>query len=110
MIIGAGVVGLAVARQAALSGLSVVVVDKEKSFGFGTSSRNSEVVHAGIYYPIDSWKSKLCIKGKTQLYDYCVKNNIPLKKIGKYIVFGVYRRSHLLSSPVNSYYERTRVS
>lgn len=86
LIIGAGVVGLAIARQAALSGLSVVVVDKEKSFGYGTSSRNSEVIHAGIYYPIDSWKSKLCLRGKKQLYEYCDKNNIPHKKLGKYIV------------------------
>ena len=76
IIIGAGVVGLAVARQAALNGLSVVVVDKEQSFGFGTSSRNSEVIHAGIYYPIGSWKSKLCLRGKKQLYEYCDKHNI----------------------------------
>ena len=61
-------------------------VDKEKSFGYGTSSRNSEVIHAGIYYPIGSWKSKLCLRGKKQLYEYCDKNNIPHKKLGKYIV------------------------
>ena len=86
IIIGTGVVGLAVARQAALSGLNVVVVDKEKNFGFGTSSRNSEVIHAGIYYPSASWKSKLCLRGKVQFYEYCEKNSIPHKKIGKYIV------------------------
>lgn len=104
MIIGAGVVGLAVARQAALNGLSVVVVDKEKSFGFGTSSRNSEVIHAGIYYPADSWKSKLCLRGKAQLYEYCMQKNIPHKKLGKYIVscnsiqtqtlYQIYANSH----------------
>jgi L-2-hydroxyglutarate oxidase LhgO len=86
VVIGAGVVGLAVARQANLKGLSVLLVEREKSFGFGTSSRNSEVIHAGIYYPVGSLKSKLCLEGKRQLYDYCKKYNIPYKRIGKYII------------------------
>jgi L-2-hydroxyglutarate oxidase LhgO len=66
--------------------LRVLVVEKESKIGSGVSSRNSEVIHAGIYYPKDSLKSKLCIKGKRLLYDWCIKNNVSYNRLGKYII------------------------
>ena len=68
VVIGAGVVGLAVARALALSGQEVMVLEAASAIGTGTSSRNSEVIHAGIYYPKDSLKAKLCVQGKRLLY------------------------------------------
>lgn len=85
-VIGAGVVGLAVARAVAEINNSVVVIEAEKCFGTGTSSRNSEVIHAGIYYPIGSKKADLCIRGKKMIYRYCLSKDISHKSIGKYIV------------------------
>lgn len=85
-VIGAGVVGLAVARQLALSGQEVLVVEKGPGFGEGISSRNSEVIHAGIYYPTDSLKAKLCVRGKQLLYDYCERFNVEHHRLGKLIV------------------------
>ena len=85
-IIGAGVVGLAVARALSELGKNIIVIEKNSSFGQETSSRNSEVIHAGIYYPKESLKSKTCIRGKDLLYDFCKANNIPYKKPGKLIV------------------------
>ena len=85
-IIGAGVVGLAVARALSKLGKNIIVIEKNSSFGQETSSRNSEVIHAGIYYPKESLKSKTCINGKDLLYDFCKANNIPHKKLGKLIV------------------------
>lgn len=85
-IVGAGVVGLAIARHFSSIGMSVVVIEKEKMFGAGISSRNSEVVHAGLYYDMNSLKSKLCIRGKSLIYEYCLKKRIPAKKLGKLIV------------------------
>jgi len=86
-VIGAGVVGLAVARRLALrSGGSVVLLERNQAVGTEISSRNSEVIHAGIYYGAHSLKTRLCIKGKHLLYDYCQKNSIPHKRIGKWIV------------------------
>ena len=85
-IIGAGLVGLAVARQLALTGQQVMVLERSSRFGEGVSSRNSEVIHAGIYYPRDSLKAKLCVRGKALLYDYCVSHNIEHRAIGKLIV------------------------
>ena len=84
-IIGAGVVGLAVAAELSKTQKDVVLVEKEASFGQGTSSRNSEIIHAGIYYPKDSLKTKLCVEGKGLLYAFCEKNRIPSKKLGKII-------------------------
>ena len=84
VVIGAGVVGLAVARRFALAGLEVVVVEQEQTFGTGTSSRNSEVIHAGLYYPAGSLKANLCLAGREQLYEYCNERRIPHKQI-KYI-------------------------
>ena len=85
-IIGAGVVGLAVARQLTLDGQQVIVLERNSRFGEGVSSRNSEVIHAGIYYPKDSLKASLCVRGKALLYDYCVSHNIQHRAIGKLII------------------------
>ncbi|TIN01584.1 MAG: NAD(P)/FAD-dependent oxidoreductase [Mesorhizobium sp.] len=86
IVIGAGVVGLAIARRLALEGREVLVVEAEDSPGLGTSSRNSEVIHAGIYYPKGSLKAQLCVEGKNALYRYCEARGIPHQRIGKLIV------------------------
>ncbi|MFC1595737.1 NAD(P)/FAD-dependent oxidoreductase [Candidatus Margulisiibacteriota bacterium] len=85
-IIGAGVVGLAIAAELAKTNDSVFVLEKEDTYGTGASSRNSEVVHAGIYYPPGSLKALLCIEGNRMLVELCQNNNISYKKTGKYIV------------------------
>ena len=85
-IIGAGVVGLAVARDLSLAGMEVIVIEKNAHYGQEMSSRNSEVIHAGIYYPPDSKKSKLCNLGKQKLYKYLEEKTIPHNKCGKIIV------------------------
>ncbi|KAI9093721.1 hypothetical protein K1719_027170 [Acacia pycnantha] len=86
LVIGAGVVGLAVARALALKGREVLVVDSASTFGTATSSRNSEVIHAGIYYPRNSFKARFCVRGREMLYGYCSKHDIPHKQTGKLIV------------------------
>lgn len=86
IVIGAGVVGLAVARELALNGLEVLIADSAEGIGTGTSSRNSEVIHAGIYYPAGSLKAKLCVAGKHLLYDYCRSHGIAHRQLGKLIV------------------------
>ncbi|XP_062224345.1 L-2-hydroxyglutarate dehydrogenase, mitochondrial [Phragmites australis] len=86
VVVGAGVVGLAVARALAMAGREVVVVEVASSFGTGTSSRNSEVIHAGIYYPPRSLMACLCVRGKEMLYKYCAERWIPHKRLGKLIV------------------------
>ena len=86
VIIGAGVVGLACARALALAGREVLVIEAEAGIGMGTSSRNSEVIHAGIYYPAGSAKSRLCVAGRQQLYDYCAARGVPHRRCGKLIV------------------------
>ncbi|NVK17926.1 MAG: NAD(P)/FAD-dependent oxidoreductase [Methylocystaceae bacterium] len=86
IVIGAGVVGLAVARGLSQSGKEVIIVEADKAIGMGTSSRNSEVIHAGIYYPKDSLKARLCVTGKNMLYDFCDSHGVPYKKLGKLIV------------------------
>ena len=86
VVIGAGVVGLAVARQLALYGHEVIVLEADSAFGQGVSSRNSEVIHAGIYYKPGSLKAKLCVRGKQLLYQYCHERHIAAKAIGKLIV------------------------
>jgi L-2-hydroxyglutarate oxidase LhgO len=85
-IIGAGVVGLAIAERVSGEFKDVFLIEKHPVFGQETSSRNSEVIHAGIYYPEGSLKSRLCVAGKQLLYDYCMKYDIPFKKCGKLIV------------------------
>ena len=85
-VIGAGVIGLAVARRLALSGREVVVLEAESSIGNHTSSRNSEVIHAGIYYPTGSLRARMCVAGKLALYGYCAERGIAHRRIGKVIV------------------------
>lgn len=86
-VIRAGVVGLAVARSLALrSGGSVIILERNRAVGMETSSRNSEVIHAGIYYGPGSLKTQLCIRGKNLLYDYCSQRHVPYKRIGKWII------------------------
>jgi L-2-hydroxyglutarate oxidase LhgO len=86
VVIGAGVVGLAVARSLALAGREVLVVEAADAIGTETSSRNSEVIHAGIYYPHGSLKARLCVAGKQALYAYCAERGITARAIGKLIV------------------------
>jgi L-2-hydroxyglutarate oxidase LhgO len=88
VVIGAGVVGLAAARELALAGREVIVLEAEESIGNHTSSRNSEVIHAGIYYPKDSLKARLCVQGKQLLYPYCRERGIPFDNCGKVLVAG----------------------
>ena len=86
VVIGAGVVGLAVARALALAGREVVILEAEDAIGTHTSSRNSEVIHAGIYYPKGSLKARACVEGRRRLYQYCEEHGVPHKRCGKLIV------------------------
>ena len=86
LVIGAGVVGLAVARAAALKGHEVVVAEAESAIGTGISSRNSEVIHGGMYYPTGSLRSRHCVAGRRMLYDFCASHGVPHRKCGKLIV------------------------
>jgi L-2-hydroxyglutarate oxidase LhgO len=86
VVVGAGVVGLAVARELALAGREVVIVERESLIGSITSARNSEVIHAGIYYPAGSMKARLCVAGRHLLYQYCESHNVPHRRCGKLIV------------------------
>ena len=86
IVIGAGVVGLSCARALARSGVEVVIVDRADAIGTETSSRNSEVIHAGIYYPHGSAKARLCIRGRRLLYDYAASRAVPHRRCGKLIV------------------------
>jgi len=85
-VIGAGVIGLATARELAQGKKGIFVFEKNRTFGLETSSRNSEVIHAGLYYPEDSLKAKLCVEGKNLLYKLCNEHSIAYKKSGKIIV------------------------
>ncbi len=86
VVIGAGVVGLAIARALALSGREVIVLEQEAGIGTGISSRNSEVIHAGIYYAKNSLMARHCVAGRRALYDYCASHGVPHKRCGKLIV------------------------
>lgn len=86
IVIGAGVVGLAVGRALALSGLEVVVIEAADAIGTGISSRNSEVVHAGLYYPPESLKARLCVRGRAMLYSYSEDRGIAYRRLGKLVV------------------------
>ena len=86
VVIGAGVVGLAVAREMALQGRETILLERENAFGTISSARNSEVIHAGIYYPKDSLKAKLCVEGNRLLYEYCRSHQVATQPYGKLIV------------------------
>ena len=86
LVVGAGVVGIAVARALALSGRSVIVIERADCIGSETSSRNSEVIHSGIYYPKDSLKAKYCVAGRRKLYEFCGERGVPNRRCGKLIV------------------------
>jgi L-2-hydroxyglutarate oxidase LhgO len=86
VVVGAGVVGLAVAREMALQGHETILLERESAFGTVSSARNSEVIHAGIYYPKDSLKAKLCVEGNRLLYEYCRTHHVATQPYGKLIV------------------------
>jgi L-2-hydroxyglutarate oxidase LhgO len=86
LIVGAGVVGLAIASELARRDRDLFIVEREERYGMEASSRNSEVIHAGIYYPKGSLKAELCVKGNRMLYAICRENRIPHKRLGKLIV------------------------
>lgn len=86
VVIGAGVIGLAVARRLAGAGLSIVIIEQEQEVGTATSARNSEVIHAGIYYRDTPLKAELCIAGRRALYDYCAARHVPHRRTGKLII------------------------
>ncbi|MBB6558431.1 L-2-hydroxyglutarate oxidase LhgO [Acidovorax soli] len=86
VVVGAGVVGLAVARALALQDREVMVLEAADAIGTGTSARNSEVIHAGLYYPAGSLKARLCVQGREMLYAYCAERGVPHRRCGKLIV------------------------
>ncbi|MCJ7730978.1 FAD-dependent oxidoreductase, partial [Candidatus Bathyarchaeota archaeon] len=86
VVIGAGVVGLAIGAAIADKDKELYILEKEEVYGQGTSSRNSEVIHAGIYYPKGSLKASLCVKANPMIYDICEKHKVPYKRCGKLIV------------------------
>jgi L-2-hydroxyglutarate oxidase LhgO len=86
LVIGAGVVGLALARQAALAGHEVIVAEATGGIGNGVSSRNSEVIHAGMYYPTGSARARHCVRGRRLLYEFLESHGVPHRRVGKLIV------------------------
>ena len=86
VVVGAGVIGLAIARALALRGVQVLLLEKEGRAGSGTSSRNSEVIHAGLYYEPESLKAALCVPGRRLLYRYCRDRGVPYRQCGKLVV------------------------
>lgn len=86
IVIGAGAIGLAAARELAVAGFSVIVLEQADAIGTGTSSRNSEVIHAGLYYPQGSLKAQFCVEGRHLLYDYCRSHGVAHRRCGKLIV------------------------
>src|SRR5690348_3916301 len=86
VVVGGGVIGLALARRLALAGRQVTLLESEPRLGQHTSSRNSEVIHAGIYYPPGSLKARLCVAGKGLLYAYAAENDVEHRRLGKIIV------------------------
>src|SRR6476619_1185322 len=98
VVIGAGVIGLAVARRLARAGREVIVLEAAEGIGTATSSRNSEVIHAGIYYPAGSLMARMCVSGKRALYQYCSDHGIPHRNCGKLIVATTANESLKLQS------------
>jgi L-2-hydroxyglutarate oxidase LhgO len=88
LVVGAGVVGLAIAREFATAGKEVVIVESQSNYGTGTSARNSGVIHAGIYYPTGTKKAEWCVRGKALLYEYVQSHHVGHKRLGKLIVAG----------------------
>ena len=86
IVVGAGVVGLAIARALAQAGREVLILESAENVGTATSARSSEVIHAGIYYPKESLKAALCVRGRRLLYNYCTEKKIPHKQLGKLVV------------------------
>jgi len=86
VVVGAGVVGLAIGRALAQAGREVIILEAAEAIGTGISSRNSEVIHAGIYYPKDSLMARFCVAGKRALYQFCADHGVPHKNCGKLIV------------------------
>ena len=86
IVVGAGVVGLAIARSLAAAGQEVIILEQHGIIGSETSSRNSEVIHAGIYYPPGSLRARLCVEGKARLYQFCQENGVPHRRCGKLLV------------------------
>src|SRR5581483_10680872 len=86
LVVGAGVIGLAVARALARAGHEVIVAEAAAAIGTGTSSRNSEVIHAGIHYPTGSKRARHCPRARRMLYDYCASHRLPHRKCGKRLV------------------------
>src|SRR5436305_11173882 len=86
LVVGAGVVGLAIDRAAAIAGHDVIVAEAANAIGTGTSSRNSEVIHAGLYYPTGSKRAYHCPRSRRMLYAYCASHGVPHRKCGKLVV------------------------
>ena len=98
VVIGAGVVGLACARALASCGIETVILERNGAFGSETSARNSEVIHAGLYYPTGSLKAQLCVAGRRQLYDFCATHGVSHRRCGKLVVATSTTQTHRLSA------------
>ena len=101
IIIGSGVIGLSIAYFLSKNEKKVILVEKEKNFGEGVSSRNTEVIHAGIYYAKESLKSRLCLSGKEKLYEFCKRYHISHKKIGKLFI-AINKNEEVYLEKINS--------
>ncbi|HTH58897.1 MAG TPA: NAD(P)/FAD-dependent oxidoreductase [Paraburkholderia sp.] len=115
VVIGAGVVGLAVARALAARGREVIVLEAADAIGTETSSRNSEVIHAGLYYPRGSLKATLCVRGREMLYDYCASHHVAHRRCGKLLVATAPNQIAQLESILargreNGVFDLTRIS
>jgi L-2-hydroxyglutarate oxidase LhgO len=98
LVIGAGVIGLSVARALARAGHEVIVLERESGIGSGVSSRNSEVIHAGLYYPSGLVKTQVCVKGRAMLYDFAERHGVPHRRCGKLVVAAVEQEIGLLAA------------
>ncbi len=96
IIVGAGIIGLACGRELSQKGYEVFIAEQEKNIATQTSARNSGVIHAGIYYPTNSLKAKLCVRGKNLLYEYCEKFNVPHSNTKKMIVATTSEENQIL--------------